>query len=64
MTRDIRRLELKNGTNPPTNLLHMFMVQTWDFGLPENVPKERRINFIFGVKHRNDGKINSHKWFF
>lgn len=26
--------------------------------------KGRRINFIFAVKHKNDGKINSHKWFF
>jgi chitin synthase len=22
------------------------------------------MNYIFGVKHKNDGKINSHKWFY
>jgi chitin synthase len=22
------------------------------------------MNFTFAIKHRNDGKINSHKWFF
>ena len=26
--------------------------------------KGRRVHICFGVKHRNDGKINSHKWFF
>jgi hypothetical protein len=45
----------------------MFQVQTWDFGIEKDngdFLKMRRINFIFGIKQRNDGKINSHKWFF
>jgi chitin synthase len=42
----------------------MFQVCTWDFGLESDTLKGRRINFIFAVKQRNDGKINSHKWFF
>lgn len=35
-----------------------------DFGLKDKELAIHRINFMFGVKHRNDGKINSHKWFF
>ena len=48
----------------PSNILHIFQVTTWDFGIEDDVLKSRRINFMFSVKHRNDGKINSHKWFF
>lgn len=48
----------------PKNALHLFQVCTWDFGLDEDSLKGRRINFIFAIKQRNDGKINSHKWFF
>lgn len=48
----------------PLNCIHMFMVQTWDFGLQEDYLKGRRINFVFAIKQRNDGKINSHRWFF
>lgn len=48
----------------PKNCLHMFQVCTWDFGLESETLKGRRINFIFALKQRNDGKINSHKWFF
>ena len=49
----------------PTNMLHLFQVCTWDFGLKDaNKLNGRRINFIFALKQRNDGKINSHKWFF
>lgn len=48
----------------PTNLLHCFQVTTWDFGIDSDVLKGRRINFMFCIKQRNDGKINSHKWFF
>lgn len=48
----------------PSNLLHVFQVTSWDFGLKDDILKVRRINLMFGVKHRNDGKINSHKWFF
>lgn len=49
----------------PTNILHLFQVCTWDFELEENEKLNgRRINFIFALKQMNDGKINSHKWFF
>ena len=37
---------------------------TWDVGLEDDILKGRRVHLMFGVKHRNDGKINSHKWFF
>jgi len=54
------------GEIVPTNLIHMFQVSTWDFDVAqgEDWLKQRRINFIFAIKQRNDGKINSHKWFF
>ena len=49
----------------PKNILHLFQVCTWDFNLKDsNKLNGRRINFIFALKQRNDGKINSHKWFF
>ena len=48
----------------PKNCLHLFQVCTWDFGLEFDHLKCRRINMIFALKQRNDGKINSHKWFF
>lgn len=48
----------------PTNLLHLFQLTSFDFGLKDNSLCSHRINFMFGLKHRNDGKINSHKWFF
>ena len=48
----------------PKNCLHLFQVCTWDFGLERDYLGGRRINFIFALKQRNDGKINSHKWFF
>ena len=48
----------------PSNILHVFQVTTWDFGLDSDILKARRINFMLAIKHRNDGKINSHKWFF
>ena len=37
---------------------------TWDVGISEDILKGRRIHICFAVKHRNDGKINSHRWFF
>ena len=43
--------------------MHLFQLKTWNFGLRE-VPHRQRVNFIFGLKQRNDGKINSHRWFF
>lgn len=49
----------------PKNALHLFQVCTWDFGLKDaDKLNGRRINFVFALKQRNDGKINSHKWFF
>mmetsp|Transcript_15193 Transcript_15193/g.23461 ORF Transcript_15193/g.23461 Transcript_15193/m.23461 type:complete len:167 (-) Transcript_15193:2196-2696(-) len=48
----------------PKNVLHLFQVTTWDFGLKNEELEGRRINFIFALKQRNDGKINSHRWFF
>ena len=48
----------------PTNILHCFQATTWDFGIDDPVLRGRRINFMFCIKQRNDGKINSHKWFF
>ena len=50
--------------NIPDNILHVFQVTSWDFEVKEDYLKAHRINFMFAVKHRNDGKINSHKWFF
>jgi len=50
--------------NIPQNLLHVFQVTTWDVGLDEDILKGRRMHICFGIKHRNDGKINSHRWFF
>jgi cellulose synthase/poly-beta-1,6-N-acetylglucosamine synthase-like glycosyltransferase len=61
--RDIMDDEVPND-KVPGNLLHIFQVTTWDFGMTDDVLKSRRINFMFAIKHRNDGKINSHKWFF
>ena len=48
----------------PRNILHVWQVTTWDLGLEEDILKGRRMHIMFAVKHRNDGKINSHKWFF
>ena len=48
----------------PSNILHLFQVSTADFDLGDRVKNARRINFMFALKHRNDGKINSHKWFY
>ena len=42
----------------------MFQVSTREFGLDRYHQTKKRVNFIFAMKHNNDGKINSHKWFF
>jgi len=64
--RDLR--DIMDDTVPddevPQNLLHIWQVTTWDVGLEDDILKGRRLHICFGVKHRNDGKINSHKWFF
>jgi cellulose synthase/poly-beta-1,6-N-acetylglucosamine synthase-like glycosyltransferase len=62
--KDMRDVMDKDCKKMPANLIHCFQVQSWDFGLGEDYLKSRRINFIFAIKQRNDGKINSHKWFF
>jgi cellulose synthase/poly-beta-1,6-N-acetylglucosamine synthase-like glycosyltransferase len=54
----------KNVKRVPKNIVHLFQVCTWDFGVDDETLQGRRINFIFALKQRNDGKINSHKWFF
>jgi hypothetical protein len=48
----------------PSNLLHLFQITSVDFGIKTDLLQSHRMNFMFGLKHRNDGKINSHKWFF
>lgn len=62
--KDVRDLMNPGVKSFPSNLIHMFQISTWDFGLKEDVLRGRRINFVFAVKQRNDGKINSHRWFF
>jgi cellulose synthase/poly-beta-1,6-N-acetylglucosamine synthase-like glycosyltransferase len=62
--KDMRDIMDKDAKKIPTNIIHMFQVSTWDFGLDDDILKGRRINFVFAIKQRNDGKINSHRWFF
>ena len=64
--RDLRDIMDNNVPDDevPKNLLHVWQVTTWDVGLEDDILKGRRVHICFGVKHRNDGKINSHKWFF
>ena len=40
----------KNVKKVPKNILHLFQVCTWDFGLDDETLKGRRINFIFAIK--------------
>ena len=47
----------------PSNCMHLYQVSTSNFGLKGDV-KNKRINFIFAIKQRSDGKVNSHKWFY
>jgi len=48
----------------PQNLLQCFEITTADFDIEGFSGVERPINLIFCIKQKNDGKINSHKWFF
>ena len=50
--------------NTPSNVLHMFQISTWDFGLDNQLLSGRRINFVCAIKQKNAGKIDSHRWFF
>ena len=49
----------------PTNILHLFQTHTKsDFEIEDLKDLEiKGINFIFALKHKNEGKINSMKWF-
>ena len=60
----LEKNEINKKRLPPKNLCHLFQVSTWNFGLDQDHLSGRRINFCFAMKHNNDGKINSHKWFF
>ena len=69
MMMDLKEImkEHQGGNEPeglPSNILHVWQVTTWDLDMEEDILKRRRINIMFAVKHKNDGKINSHKWFF
>jgi chitin synthase len=47
----------------PNNLLHVFGVTLDDFGIkPDDYFRDRKVNFVFALKHKNNGKINSYKW--
>lgn len=49
----------------PTNLLHVFGACVEDFGLEDDACfRGRKINFVFALKHNNNGKINTFKWLF
>jgi chitin synthase len=61
--KEIKDLMDQGQEKYPTNLLHMFGTYTDDFGIEDNEYfKGRKINFMFALKHNNDGKINSYKW--
>ena len=40
----------KSVKKVPKNILHLFQVCTWDFGLDDESLKGRRINFILAIK--------------
>lgn len=47
----------------PNNLLHCFGSTTSNFGIEDDDQfKDRKINFMFALKHVNNGKVNSYKW--
>lgn len=51
--------------NYPNNLLHVFGTVVEDFGLEDNAAfRGRKVNFVFALKHNNNGKINTFKWCF
>jgi len=46
-------------------LLHVFGTVVEDFGLEDNAAfRGRKVNFVFALKHNNNGKINTFKWCF
>ena len=48
--KDMRDLMDPGVEKVPQNIIHMFQLCTWDFGLSEDTLKGRRINFIFAIK--------------
>jgi hypothetical protein len=42
----------KKVKDVPKNILHLFQVCSWDFGLDDETLKGRRINFIFAIKQK------------
>ena len=56
--------EIMNCDTIPSNCLHLFQASTAQFGLDQDLLRGQRINFVFALKQRSDGKVNSHKWFY
>lgn len=55
---------MENGAPPPNNVYHWFQASISDFGLGSFGGVELNklpINFVFCLKQRNDGKVNSHR---
>lgn len=49
----------------PNNLLHLFGASLSDFGVEDDEYfRGRKVNFVFALKHVNNGKVNSFKWLF
>lgn len=49
----------------PSNLLHVFGASVSDFGIEDDEYfRGRKVNFVFALKHNNNGKLNSYKWLF
>lgn len=65
--RDIEDFMEQGQESYPNNLLHMFGTTLDDFGI-EDADSEyyrgRKVNFMFALKHNNNGKVNSFKWLF
>jgi len=60
---DIESFMDKGLESYPNNLMHMFGSYTNDFEIPDDSTfRGRKINFIFALKHINNGLINSNKW--
>lgn len=55
---------MDDGAPVPKNLLHMFQTTTMDFGHEDPELRDYKINFVFALKQKNDGKICSHSQFF
>jgi hypothetical protein len=63
--RPIRDFMEQGQSSYPTNLLHVFGACIEDFGIDDDASfRGRKINFVFALKHNNNGKINTFKWLF